>query len=102
MQKDDDLNWENRAREIEAMVLRRLGECGQGAAAQALQVSEATVSRLKDGQITTISRLIAFLGLKVVPEEYREVNPEVLAAFITIYKAAVKARGDSYEFLYAD
>lgn len=72
MQKDDDLNWENRAREIEAMVLRRLGECGQGAAAQALQVSEATVSRLKDGQITTISRLIAFLGLKVVPEEYRE------------------------------
>jgi len=97
-----DLDWESRARGIEAMVLRRLGERGQAAAAQALQVSESAISRLKDGQITTICRLIAFLGLKVVPEEYREVNPEVLAAFITIYKAAVKARGDSYEFLYAD
>ena len=77
------------ARKIEQAVLHRLSELGQVSVAKALDVSEATVSRLKDGQIHVAAQLLAALGFRVVPEQVKCVDTEMLDAMCKIYTQAL-------------
>lgn len=78
---------ERRARKNESEVLKALAETGQAVAARDLGVHESTVSRMKDGEIERFCSLLAAVGLKVVPMDYRCVNPEIAKAQMVIYKA---------------
>lgn len=56
---------------------------------------------MKDGDIERLCRLLAVVGLKVVPIEYRCVNPEVAQAQMVMYKAAM-ARVDPVTLLWGE
>ena len=72
-----------RARKTVQLVLQRLQEPGTGVAlAAAMGVSESTISRLKTERLDEIALLLDHLGLKVVPMEFKCVNPAAYA-FLT-------------------
>ena len=48
--------------------MQRLASVGQRQLAAHLNVSESTVSRMKEGDIQRFSQILGFMGLKVVPE----------------------------------
>jgi hypothetical protein len=70
---------EERARKNQSAVLQALSAAGQANVAKALEVSEPTVSRMKEKDIPEATRLLAVLQLKCVPEQYRCVDPSYLA-----------------------
>lgn len=52
-----------RAREFESLILNRLLSVGQKTVADAIGVSESTVSRWKEGEIERWCKVLALLGL---------------------------------------
>lgn len=90
------------ARKIERAVLHRLSEVGQVSVAKALDVSESTVSRLKDGQIHVAAQLLAALGFRVVPEQVKCVDPQVAQAMFTIYNKALASMSDPADLLWSE
>lgn len=56
-----------RSSKNESIILQRLGEEGQVHAANALNVDESTISRMKS-KMGEFADLLAFLNLKVVPD----------------------------------
>ena len=72
-----------RARKTVQLVLQRLQEPGTGVAvAAAMGCSESTVSRLKTEKLEEMALFMACLGLKVVPAEFKCVDPAAYA-FLT-------------------
>lgn len=55
------------ARKNASLILRRLAEVSQIVVSEALNVSEATISRLKSKHLESFTAFLAALGLKVVP-----------------------------------
>lgn len=90
------------SRKIERAVLHALAEHGQAAVAQKMGTSESTVSRLKDGQIQTLSNLLAALGLKVVPANFKSMDPIKAQAMVTLYSAAMERISNPAELLWGD
>lgn len=80
-----------RAREIEALVLQRLVSVGQKTVADAIGLSESTVSRWKEGEIERWAKLFALLGLQVVPVSAVVVNAEYLRSLETLAELGLKA-----------
>ncbi len=78
------LPFSERARKNEQALLRAVASVGQKTIAEALGVSEATVSRMKDGEFERFSRLAARCGLKLVPVEMKCYRPESIAAILTL------------------
>jgi transcriptional regulator with XRE-family HTH domain len=74
------LQPDERARKNLALILQALATAGQAELAKILEVSESTLSRMKDGDIPQMAKLLAHCGLKVVPNEYRCEDPAYLAA----------------------
>lgn len=73
------------------LVLQRLQEPGTGVAvATAMGVSESTISRLKNERLEECLRLLAHLGLKVVPSEFRCVNPEAYAFLTSTHEKVMR------------
>ena len=72
------------ARENASVILRRLASIGQTAVAEAVGVSESTVSRWKDGEIDRLSVMLAFLGLRLVGATDQHVPPERLRALLEL------------------
>ena len=65
-----------RARKGVQLALLALQEPGKaGAVAAAMGVSDSTVSRLKTERLEEVVLLLAHLGLKVVPSDFRCVDP---------------------------
>ena len=65
-----------RARKTVQSVLQRLQEPGTGVAvAAAMGCSESTVSRIKTERLEEVALFLACLGLKVVPAEFKCVDP---------------------------
>lgn len=64
------------ARKSQATILQRLASVGQKPVADALAVSEATISRLKSEGVESFTAFLAALGLKVVPEAHKCFAPE--------------------------
>ena len=77
------------ARKGVQLALQHLQEAGKaGAVAVAMGVSDSTVSRIKTERLEECVLLLAHLGLKVVPTDFRCVNPEAYA-FLTSTHARV-------------
>lgn len=80
-----------RARKIESLVLQRLAPVGtQAAIAAAIGKSESTITRLKSEHLGDLARVLAHLGLAVVPVEYRYIDPrsaEVLTGLLELASA---------------
>ena len=90
------------SRKIERTILRALAEHGQASAAGLMGVSESAVSRMKDGHLESLSRLLAATGLKVVPAQYRCMDPVKAQAMVTMYEAAMQRIPNTIELLFGD
>jgi hypothetical protein len=77
---------EARARKNEKIVLQRLADVGLEPIAQALKVDLSTISRLKNGAISQVTAMLAVLGLKVVPIEFKCYRPEDIDPYIQLAK----------------
>lgn len=58
-----------RARPFASLILRRLADVGQVRLAEAIGVSEATISRWKDSDVQRTAEMLLALGLRVWPED---------------------------------
>lgn len=69
----------SQATKNEAAILKRLASVGQGTLAARLEVDESTVSKWKEqGRFTQLAQILAELGLKAVPAEFKCVDPTEL------------------------
>lgn len=71
-----------RAQLAQSLVLQRLAAATQTATAAAMGVSESTINRIKTERLEEVLTMMAHLGLKVVPFEFKCVDPEAYA-FLT-------------------
>ncbi len=72
-----------RARKGVQLALHRLQEPGKaGSVATAMGVSDSTVSRIKTERLEEVVLFLVHLGLKVVPSEFKCVDPAAYA-FLT-------------------
>jgi hypothetical protein len=90
------------ARKIERTVLHALADKGQAHAATLMGASESAVSRMKDGQIEAVSKLLAAVGLKVVPAQYKCLDPIKAQAMVTLYEASMQRITNPVELLFGD
>lgn len=74
------LQLDERARKNLASIFQGLSEASQVEVAKRLDVSEPTVSRMKDKECVEAARFLAACGLKIVPERYECVDPAYLAS----------------------
>ncbi|BBP82439.1 hypothetical protein PHLH8_20810 [Pseudomonas sp. Pc102] len=80
-----------RAREFESVFLQRLVSVGQKTVADAIGVSESTVSRWKEGEVERWCKVIAHLGLQLVPDSAVLVSAEYLRSIETLAELGLKA-----------
>lgn len=74
---------QERARKYLTLALRELQSAGQRPIAERLSVSESTISRhISEGQLERSIRMLAELGLKVVPAEMKCFNPKDIDAIL--------------------
>jgi transcriptional regulator with XRE-family HTH domain len=97
------------ARKSERIVLRQLAKVGQLAVADAMGVSESTVSRMKDrdekggpSQIQKWCKALAAMGLKITPAEYRCYDPKQIEAVFVLAQKYVSSMQSSAELLFED
>ncbi len=90
------------SRKIERTILQALAEKGQAHAATLMGASESAVSRMKDGQLEALSKLLAAIGLKVVPAQYKCLDPIKAQAMVTLYEAAMQRITNPVELLFGD
>lgn len=64
------------ARKSQTLILQRLSSVGQKPVADALQLSEATVSRMKSEAVESFTAFLACLNLKVVPADHKCYSPD--------------------------
>ena len=88
-----------RTRKNCSTILQRLASVGQTQVAQALSVSESTVSRMKEKELTELSKLLAVLGLKAVPEEMRCYRADAIDAIFTLARITVE-KNDSQSLVW--
>lgn len=80
-----------RARDFEALILSSLLSMGQKALADALGVSESTVSRWKEGDIERWCKVLALLNLQLVPGQTVVVNADYLRSLETLAELGLRA-----------
>lgn len=78
-----------RSRKNCSLILRKLSSIGQVRAAQAIGVNESTISRMKEGDFDRIGKLLAALGLKVVPVEMEVMDRKKIDAMLELARAYV-------------
>lgn len=68
------------SRKIVQAVLQRLAETSAASVAEAVGVSESTVSRFKSEHLQQVAAILSEVGLKVVPVEYQCFEPTYISA----------------------
>lgn len=76
----------SKARKYLSLVLQQLSSVGGRTAAAAIGVDESTVSRMKEGQLERYCKLMAALGIKLVPAEMKCFRPEDIDPYIQLAK----------------
>lgn len=71
------------ARKIAQTIFQALSRVGQNHVAQALGVSDATISRMKD-DLPRAAGMLSILGLKVVPSTMKCYEEKTLAAVLEL------------------
>lgn len=79
------------AREIETLILQRVARVSQKAIALEVDCSESTVSRWNDGEYQRWAKVMAMLGLRVVPDSAVVVTADYLSALETMARIGLKA-----------
>jgi hypothetical protein len=82
-----------RARVTVSLVMRALATQSGAVIATAMGVSEPTISRLKNEHLEQVSLMLAHLGFKVVPCEYKCYNPEYVESILTLARAQLLENG---------
>jgi hypothetical protein len=82
-----------RARKIEATILRAIAEVGQSEIARRTNVSESTVSRRKEDRIGEMSEFLAASNLKPVPISHIYIDPKKLDAMMLLFQSVVSKFG---------
>src|SRR5262245_58765329 len=77
---------QERARKNQALILKHLAAVGQVRVAEAMQVHESTISKMKNGDLEQFTKLLGVLGIKCVPNYAKCVDPKWLNAIIMIAK----------------
>jgi hypothetical protein len=90
------------ARKIETCILKGLATVGQSEIASRTGTSESTISRLKDGQLGLFASVLAASGLKVVPSQYKCIDPVIADAMMKMYDAAMKKIPDPASLLWGE
>lgn len=82
-----------RSRRMQRRILQGIADAGQCVIAEKLGVHATTVGRMLKpkengdaGEIERLCDLLALTGLKVVPQDYRMLKPEVLESMLAINK----------------
>lgn len=78
-------------------IFNGLQRVGQVHVAQALSVSEGTISRLKSEEMPRFADLLTVCGLKVVPEGFRCYEPKVIDALLVLAKEKLNRMQGSAE-----
>ncbi len=86
------------ARKIAGTILQRLASVGQAKVAIALEISESTVSRWKDGDIDKMSQTLTVLGLKVVPASQKCFEPHYIDALRMLARQALDEPAQALEW----
>ena len=73
-----------RARKIESVVFQALSNTPASTIAVAMGVSEPTISRLKNEHLGPFARMLAHLGLKIVPVAVHCYDPAYIEAVQTL------------------
>lgn len=84
-------NRDDIAREIETLILQRVARVSQKQIALEVDCSESTVSRWNDGEYQRWAKVLALLGLRVVPDSAVVVTAEYLSALETMARIGLKA-----------
>jgi len=71
-----------KARKYLTLCLQELARHGQRPVAEALGVHESTISRIKEADLERLCRLVARLGLKIVPADMKCYRPEDIEPYI--------------------
>lgn len=82
-----------RARNYQSLMLHQFAAIGQRAVANALDVSEATVSRMKGEQLESICRLLVALELQVVEGDAVMTCPKYLYSLRCIARRELDNEG---------
>lgn len=80
-----------RSRKIVQVVLQRLASRTSARVAEAVGTSESTVSRFGSEHLDKVAAIIAELGLKVVPAEYKCYEPGYIEALHRLAQEQLKA-----------
>lgn len=82
---------DERTRKAMQLVLQRLQEPGTAVAvAVAMGTSESTISRIKTERMEEVLRLMSHLGLKVVPADFKCVNPEAYSFLTSTHEKVMR------------
>jgi hypothetical protein len=73
-----------RSRKNLSAIFNGLQSVGQVTVAQALSVSEGTVSRIKTDDLPRLADLLAVCSLKVVPDGFKCYEPKVIDALLVL------------------
>ena len=95
-------NQADRSRKIESTILQALAKVGQVEIAKIMGASESAVSRLKEDKIGQFSELLAAAGLKVVPVQYKCIDPAIASAMMLLYESAMKRIDNPASLLWGD
>jgi len=74
----ESISPDERTRKIRSQILRAMNEGGrtQREVAEAVGIGEATVNRLLNEHLDNFTGVLAQLGLKVVPHDFKCVDPD--------------------------
>jgi len=91
-----------KARKYDGLILQRLASTGLRRVADAIGVSESTVSRMKDGSITQFCQMLPPLGLKLVPVEMQCYLPEDINPYIHLAKQHMRTLHSAEQLRWED
>lgn len=78
-----------RALKIQTLILQRLADVGLEPVSEAVKVDPSTISRWKGKEIPQLAVMLATLGLKVVPIEFRCYLESEIEALFTLAKSHI-------------
>lgn len=79
-------------------MLRQLQRIGQVNVARAAGVSEASITRWKDGELSRMAIALAAMGLKVVPIENKCFQPQYIEALQMLARQALEEPAKGLEW----
>ena len=74
------------ARKGHTLVLQKLQEHVQGDVADALGLTDCSLSRLKTAHLEEVIKLLALLGIKLVPAELKCYRPDLIEVIFQEYR----------------